>query len=266
MEVPATIRFALDGEMTPYLLVKDLILQCVWHHELYYVKVLSTSFVLLEIVFSHMCEPLASGTHHRPTSLHDRGRDSDDDDFRDRDYDVAALANNLSQAFRYGIYNNDDIEEAQGSHERDDEDSSSLFTNSNWFTFDGDRGINDRLAASVPSSSPNSEEISLNAEETDEVLTGETTGTESLLESASLENGPVEEAMELVEVANDSDATTVSEKILCTKEDSASHESETSERPVDAQEGQTGGAAEASSIEGAANEPCSSLKTCVTLC
>ncbi|XP_066362637.1 uncharacterized protein [Miscanthus floridulus] len=216
----------------------------------------------------------------RPTSLHDRGRDSDDDDFRDRDYDVAALANNLSQAFRYGIYSNDDIEEAQGSHERDDEDvyfddesaevvisslrlgddqdSSSLFTNSNWFTFDGDRGINDRLAASVPSSSPNSEEISLNAEETDEVLTGETTGTESLLESASLENGPVEEAKELAEVANDSDATTVSEKILCTEEDSASHEPETSERPVDAQEGQTGGAAEASSTEGAANEPCSS--------
>jgi len=102
--------------------------------------------------------------------------------------------------------------------------SSSLFTNSNWFTFDGDRGINDRLAASVPSSSPNSEEISLNAEETDEVLTGETTGTESLLESASLENGPVEEAKELAEVANDSDATTVSEKFLCTEEDSASHE------------------------------------------
>ncbi|KAG0519515.1 hypothetical protein BDA96_09G270900 [Sorghum bicolor] len=215
----------------------------------------------------------------RPTSLHDRGRDSDDDDFRDRDYDVAALANNLSQAFRYGIYSNDDIEEAQGSHERDDEDvyfddesaevvisslrlgddqDSSLFTNSNWFTFDGDRGINDRLAASVPSSSPNSEEISLNTEETDEVLTGETTGTESLLESASLENGPVEEAKELAEVANDSDATTVSEKILCTEEHSASHEPETSERPVDAQEGQTGGVAEATSTEGATNEPFSS--------
>ena len=132
--------------------------------------------------------------------------------------------------------------------------------------FDGDRGINDRLAASVPSSSPNSEEISLNAEETDEVLTGETTGTESLLESASLENGPVEEAKELAEVANDSDATTVSEKILCTEEDSASHEPETSERPVDAQEGQTEGASEASSTERAANEPCSSLKTCATLC
>jgi len=27
------------------------------------------------------------------------------------DYDVAALANNLSQAFQYGIYSNDDIEE-----------------------------------------------------------------------------------------------------------------------------------------------------------
>lgn len=38
-------------------------------------------------------------------------RDSDDDDYQDRDYDVAALANNLSQAFRYGIYSNDDMDE-----------------------------------------------------------------------------------------------------------------------------------------------------------
>lgn len=39
-------------------------------------------------------------------------RDSDDDDFRDRDdYDVAALASNLSQAFRCNIYDNDDIDE-----------------------------------------------------------------------------------------------------------------------------------------------------------
>jgi len=48
----------------------------------------------------------------RPTSLQDRTRDSDED-FRDRDYDVAALASNLSQAFRYGIYSNDDIEEVK---------------------------------------------------------------------------------------------------------------------------------------------------------
>lgn len=49
--------------------------------------------------------------NRRPTSLLDRSRDSDDDDYHDRDYDVAALANNLSQAFRYGIYSNDDMDE-----------------------------------------------------------------------------------------------------------------------------------------------------------
>ena len=35
----------------------------------------------------------------------------DDDDLHDRYYDVAALANNLSQAFRYKIYGNEDNEE-----------------------------------------------------------------------------------------------------------------------------------------------------------
>ena len=50
-------------------------------------------------------------SYRRPTALQDRARDSDDDDYQDRDYDVAALANNLSQAFRYGIYSNDDIDE-----------------------------------------------------------------------------------------------------------------------------------------------------------
>lgn len=54
---------------------------------------------------------LLSAYHSRPAALQDRNRDSDDEDFRDRDYDVAALANNLSQAFRYGIYSNDNIEE-----------------------------------------------------------------------------------------------------------------------------------------------------------
>lgn len=43
--------------------------------------------------------------------MHDRNRDSDEDDFQDRDYDVAALANNLSQAFRYDIYNNENDED-----------------------------------------------------------------------------------------------------------------------------------------------------------
>ncbi|KAK1309605.1 hypothetical protein QJS10_CPA09g00710 [Acorus calamus] len=114
----------------------------------------------------------------RPTTLQDRTRDSDDEEFRDRDYDVAALANNLSQAFRYSMYNSDDIEEAQGSIERDDEDvyfddesaevvisslrlrdeqdSSSLFSNSNWFAFEDDRVIDDQSSSSLASPSPNS--------------------------------------------------------------------------------------------------------------
>ncbi|XP_022977527.1 serine/threonine-protein phosphatase 6 regulatory subunit 2 isoform X1 [Cucurbita maxima] len=112
----------------------------------------------------------------RPTALQDRTRDSDDDDYQDRDYDVAALANNLSQAFRYGIYSNDDMDEAHGSLERDDEDvyfddesaevvisslrlgddqeSGSLFTNSNWLAFENDLIENDRttglLASPIP--------------------------------------------------------------------------------------------------------------------
>ncbi|CAN1146732.1 Serine/threonine-protein phosphatase 6 regulatory subunit 3 [Linum perenne] len=108
----------------------------------------------------------------RPTAMQDR-RDSDDDDYQDRDYDVAALANNLSQAFQYGIYNNDDMDEVRGSLERDDEDvyfddesaevvisslrlgddqdSSSLFTNSNWFAFEDDRVANERSDGSLAS-------------------------------------------------------------------------------------------------------------------
>ncbi|KAL0352794.1 UNVERIFIED_CONTAM: Serine/threonine-protein phosphatase 6 regulatory subunit [Sesamum angustifolium] len=116
----------------------------------------------------------------RPTALQDRTRDSDDDDYQDRDYDVAALANNLSQAFRYGIYSNDDIDEARGSLERDDEDvyfddesaevvisslrlgddqeSGSLFTNSNWFAFEGERIVDEHSSGSTASSSPNTKD------------------------------------------------------------------------------------------------------------
>ncbi|CAN6269325.1 unnamed protein product [Urochloa humidicola] len=131
----------------------------------------------------------------RPTSLQDRGRDSDDEDFRDRDYDVAALASNLSQAFKYGIYSNEDIDEAQASLERDDEDvyfddesaevvisslrlgdeqDSSLFTNSNWFAFDEDKALNDGSVSSEASPSPNSEISAPKLDdENDEVILGE---------------------------------------------------------------------------------------------
>ena len=57
----------------------------------------------ISLFFFFMCR--------RPTALQDRMRDSDDDDLHDRDYDVAALANNLSQAFGYKIYGNEDNEE-----------------------------------------------------------------------------------------------------------------------------------------------------------
>lgn len=54
-------------------------------------------------------------THSRPTALQDRTRDSDEDDMNDRNFDVAALANNLSQAFRYKIYENEDAGEVSHS-------------------------------------------------------------------------------------------------------------------------------------------------------
>ncbi|KAF9675204.1 hypothetical protein SADUNF_Sadunf09G0007800 [Salix dunnii] len=105
----------------------------------------------------------------RPTALQDRTRDSDEDDLHDRDYDVAALANNLSQAFRYKIYGNEDNEEDNGGLDRDDEDvyfddesaevvisslrlgddQGSLFTNSNWFAFQDDR-ISDAPVSTSP--------------------------------------------------------------------------------------------------------------------
>lgn len=116
--------------------------------------------------------------------------------------------------------------------------SSSLFTNSNWFTFDGDGGINDRLAASVPSSSPNSEEPSVNTEETDEVLIGEATGIESQLESVSFENGPVEETEETPEVVKRTDSSTDNEKLLRTEEENVPKEAKASERHLDVQDGQ----------------------------
>ncbi|GKE59543.1 serine/threonine-protein phosphatase 6 regulatory subunit 3-like protein isoform X2, partial [Tanacetum coccineum] len=66
---------------------------------------------VLPTTYGKLQPPL--GTHRlkidvRPAVYHYQGRDSDDDDYQDRDYDVSALANNLSQAFRYGISENDD--------------------------------------------------------------------------------------------------------------------------------------------------------------
>ncbi|XP_050139835.1 uncharacterized protein LOC126615946 isoform X3 [Malus sylvestris] len=114
----------------------------------------------------------------RPTALQDRTRDSDEDDMNDRNFDVAALANNLSQAFRYKIYENEDAGEDQGAHDRDDEDvyfddesaevvisslrlgddQGSLFTNSNWFAFQDDRIGDEPVGTSLSEM----EEVNLN--------------------------------------------------------------------------------------------------------
>ncbi|CAK9143251.1 unnamed protein product [Ilex paraguariensis] len=146
----------------------------------------------------------------RPTALHDRTRDSDEDDIHDRDYDVAALANNLSQAFRYTIYDNEDTEEGHGALGRDDEDvyfddesaevvisslrlgddQGSLFTNSNWFAFQDDR-IGDVPMSTSPSEMMDN--INLNgisnggnSSSDDEVVVGE---DEELAESQNSANG-----------------------------------------------------------------------------
>ncbi|KAM7527934.1 hypothetical protein LguiB_031344 [Lonicera macranthoides] len=146
----------------------------------------------------------------RPTALQDRTRDSDEDDIHDRDYDVAALANNLSQAFRYSIYDNEDGEEGHGALDRDDEeayfddesaevvisslrlgdDQGSLFTNSNWFAFQDDR-VGDEPTNT--SSSEMMDRITLNgasnggnSSSDDEVVVGE---DEELVESNNPANG-----------------------------------------------------------------------------
>ncbi|KAL9998694.1 putative SIT4 phosphatase-associated protein family [Helianthus debilis subsp. tardiflorus] len=115
----------------------------------------------------------------RPSALHSRSRDSDEDD---RDYDVAALANNLGQAFRYNLYDNDESQEGPDTVNRDDEDiyfddesaevfmsslklgddHGSMFTNSIWFAFQ-DESMGDDVAMSATSPSEQMDEIDLNS-------------------------------------------------------------------------------------------------------
>ncbi|XP_052185073.1 uncharacterized protein LOC127796751 [Diospyros lotus] len=157
---------------------------------------------ILENVYRWVCG--------RPTTFQDRTRDSDEDDLHDRDYDVAALANNLSQAFRYNIYDNNNAEVSNGGLGRDDEDvyfddesaevvisslrlgddQVSLFTNSNWFAFQEDRNGSDAPVSTSPTEMM--DEISLNGtsgrgnSSDDEVVVGE---DEELSESRRSMNG-----------------------------------------------------------------------------
>ncbi|CAH2065371.1 unnamed protein product [Thlaspi arvense] len=118
----------------------------------------------------------------RPTALHDRTRDSDDDEVHDRDYDLAGLANNLNQ-FRYNnMQENNGAGEEHGSNDRDEEDvyfddesaevvisslrlgdeqANNLFTNSNWFTFQGDELGENTGTGAIPTEEA-MEDVSLN--------------------------------------------------------------------------------------------------------
>ncbi|XP_020115074.1 serine/threonine-protein phosphatase 6 regulatory subunit 3-like isoform X2 [Ananas comosus] len=113
------------------------------------------SYVLHE---RNTVENINHWTCGRPTMLQERTRDSDDDELHDSDYDITALANNLSEAFRNNVYESDNRKEANGSLDQDDEDvyhedttkviisslrlggdhQSCIFTNSNWFAFQED--------------------------------------------------------------------------------------------------------------------------------
>ncbi|XP_039052358.1 serine/threonine-protein phosphatase 6 regulatory subunit 2-like isoform X2 [Hibiscus syriacus] len=142
----------------------------------------------------------------RPTVLHDRNRDSDDDDYQDRDYDVAALANNLSQAFRYGIYSNDDIEQDVYFDDEsaevvisslrlgDDQESGSLFTNSNWFAFEDDRDSNECSTGAMASASPNAEGAAVvNGEGRDyDIVVGEDDDLDDTSTSSQVSEGKID--------------------------------------------------------------------------
>ncbi|XP_039050685.1 serine/threonine-protein phosphatase 6 regulatory subunit 3-like isoform X2 [Hibiscus syriacus] len=134
----------------------------------------------------------------RPTTLQDR-RDSDDD-YQDRDYDVTALANNLSQAFRYGIYNNDDMDEVHGSLERDDEDvyfddeSAEVVISSLRLGDDQERVSGEHSTGALPCASPNTDEADVvngNGEDDKKVVRKDNdlddTATSSPLPDAKLE-------------------------------------------------------------------------------
>ncbi|KAF8050586.1 hypothetical protein N665_1935s0003, partial [Sinapis alba] len=159
----------------------------------------------------------------RPTALHDRTRDSDDDEVHDRDYDLAGLANNLNQ-FRYNMQENNGAEEEHGSNDRDEEDvyfddesaevvvsslrlgdeqANNLFANSNWFTFQGDELGENIGAGGIPSEEA-MEDVSLN----------ETSG-----------NGDEEEDCSITESKNPFVATASTSEPVSVDEDVVSDES-----------------------------------------
>ncbi|KAH9606940.1 hypothetical protein KSS87_009335, partial [Heliosperma pusillum] len=173
-------------------------------------------------------------TAMRPTLLQDRGRNSEDDDYQDRDYDMAALANSFNQAFPFEIYSTD-MDEVQGSHERDEEDiyvddesaevvisslhlgddreSDSLFSNSNWFPFEDDPANNEtstgsdtsQLTADEPGSVSTCTD-DVNDSEGDKVDTSQEPETESKPSEVTEGGGKESEWVEWRETSSSGDA------------------------------------------------------------
>ncbi|CAH8387080.1 unnamed protein product [Eruca vesicaria subsp. sativa] len=164
----------------------------------------------------------------RPTALHDRTRDSDDDEAHDRDYDLAGLANNLNQ-FRYNMQENNGAGEEHGSNDREEEDvyfddesaevvisslrlgdeqDNNIFTSSNWFTFQGDELGDNTGTGAIPSEEA-MEDVSLNEngdedddEEEDCLITESNNpfvATASTSEAVSVDNNTVPGDIEIEE-------------------------------------------------------------------
>ncbi|XP_024521407.1 serine/threonine-protein phosphatase 6 regulatory subunit 3 isoform X2 [Selaginella moellendorffii] len=71
----------------------------------------------------NMLENVFQWTCGRPTSIRERPVESDDEEFRERDFDVSAMATNLTrEVFRYGIFDDEDPDEISGPVGREDED------------------------------------------------------------------------------------------------------------------------------------------------
>ncbi|KAG6528649.1 hypothetical protein ZIOFF_010833 [Zingiber officinale] len=67
-------------------------------------------------------------------------------------------------------FDNESAEVVVSSLHLGDGHGSSLFTNSNWFSFENDRGFNKCLTDSVTSSSPNSDGTLPNVDEVDNMV------------------------------------------------------------------------------------------------
>jgi serine/threonine-protein phosphatase 6 regulatory subunit 3 len=72
-----------------------------------------SDWILLVLQPRNMIENVFQWSCGRPTAVHDRTVESDDDDgFRDRDYDISNLTSNLSHdSYRYSLFDNEDAEE-----------------------------------------------------------------------------------------------------------------------------------------------------------